>query len=249
LVNDEPIPLAAYERELARCRAGLASVGANPDECAARVLQSLIEQAVVGQSAAAAGLTVSASELEAALANIIAQQGGPEAYNAWLAANLYTDDEFQEALRRELLRAKAAAPVLSGVPTTAEQVHAQMILVADETAAQNLLAQLQSGADFASLAVQFSLDLSSRAAGGDLGWFPRGALTTPEVEEAAFALSPGETSGVIQTALGYCIVQTLEYDPARALSPGAEQSLKARVYRAWVEGLVAEAEVQTFVNP
>jgi len=249
LVNGEAITLTTYERELARCQAGLTNVGADPEECAARVLQSLSEQAVVEQSATAAGLTVSDSELENALTNIISQQGGPQAQAAWLAANLYSDDEFREAVRRELLRAKAAAPILASVPPTAEQVRAQMILVADEATAQNLLAQLQAGADFASLAVQFSLDLSSRAAGGDLGWFARGTLTVPEVEEAAFALPPGETSGVIQTMLGYGIVQTLERDPARNLSPSAEQALKARAYQAWIERLTAEADVQTFISP
>jgi hypothetical protein len=249
VVNGEAITLTTYEREVARCRAGLTSVGANPDECPARVWQSLLEQAVVEQAAIANGVTVGEGELDSALADLTAQQGGPEAHTAWLAANLYTADEFREALRHELLRAQAAAPILAGVPSTAEQVRAQMILVADETTAQDLLAQLQAGADFASLAVQFSLDLSSRAAGGDLGWFPRGMLTAPELEEAAFALNVGETSGVIQTALGYGIVQTLERDPARALSPDAEQMLKTRAYQTWIERLVAEADVQTFINP
>lgn len=249
VVNGEAITLTTYEREVARCRVGLTSVGANPDECPARVLQSLIEQAVVEQAAAATGLTVSEDELAHALADIMAQPGGPEAYTTWLAANLYTEDEFREALRRELLRAQVAAPILASVPTTAEHVRAQMILVADEATAQNLLAQLQSGADFASLAVQYSLDLSSRAAGGDLGWFPRGLLTAPEIEDAAFALNIGETSGVIKTVLGYGIVQTLERDPAHPLSPNAEQLLRTRAYQTWIERLIAEADVQTFINP
>lgn len=249
LVNGEPITLAEYDKEMARCRAGLASVNANPDECAARVLQSLIEQAVVEQSATANGLTVSEGEVDNALAEITTQSGGPETHTAWLAANLYTADEFRVALRDELLRAKAAAQVLASVPPTAEQVRAQMILVGDEITAQKLLTQLLAGADFASLAVQFSMDLSSRAAGGDLGWFPRGLLTTPEIEDAAFALNAGEISGVIVTGLGFAIVQTLERDPARALNPSAEQLLQTRAWQTWLERLVAEADVQTFISP
>lgn len=249
VVNGEAITLITYEREVARCQAGLTSVGANVAECPSRVWQSLLEQAVVEQAARASGLAVSEDELTTALAGILAQQGSPEAHTAWLAANLYTEDEFREAVRRELLRAQAAAAVLAEVPLTAEQVRAQMLLVADETTAQELLGQLQAGADFASLAVQFSLDLSSRAAGGDLGWFPRGTLTAPEIEAAAFALNAGETSGVIQTAFGFGIVQTLERDPARPLSPDAERLWKVRTYQAWIERLVAEADVQTFINP
>ena len=250
-VNGEPIALAAFEKEEKRCRAALreGQAGLDPADCPALALQSLIEQKVVEQAAVAAGITVSDTEVESALTQIVSDLGGPEAYLAWLAANLYTDDEFREALRRERLRAHMAEQVTAQVGDTAEQVHAQALLVADASAAQYLLEQIQGGADFASLALAYSLDLSSRAAGGDLGWFPRGGLTVPEVEEAAFALQPGETSEVIYSALGYHIVQVLERDPARPLSPGAAQALRARAYRAWLDGLLAKAAVEKFVTP
>lgn len=238
LVNGQPIFLADYEKEVARCEAG------GVTDCAARVLSGLIEQAVMEQAAQADGLSVTDDEVTAALA-----ASAPPDWAAWLSANLYTEAEYREAVRRELLRAKAAQAATARVGDTAEQVRAQMLVVADEATAQDLLAQIQSGADFAVLAVQYSLDLSSRAAGGDLGWFPRGLLTMPEVEEAAFALQPGEISGVIKSALGYHIIQTLERDPARPLSPTAAQALRAQAYQTWLTGLLAQANIQTFINP
>ncbi len=48
--------------------------------------------------------------------------------------------------------------------------------------------QLQAGADFATLAYRYD-----PLTGGDLGWFPRGVLTQPAVEEAAFSL---QTTGI-----------------------------------------------------
>ncbi len=249
IVNGETIPLAAYEVEEQRCRAGKSQAGLDPADCPALALQGLIEQAVVEQAARAAAITVSDGELEAALAQISSSLGGPEAYQAWLAANLYTDDEFRAALRRERLRVHLAEQITAQMGETVEQVHARALLVADEVTAQALLAQITAGADFASLAVAYSLDLSSRAAGGDLGWFPRGLLTAPEVEEAAFALQPGETSGVVHSALGYHIVQTLEHDPARPLSPGAAPALRARAYQLWLENLLAGAVIEKFVVP
>jgi parvulin-like peptidyl-prolyl isomerase len=248
-VNGEPITLAAFEQEEQRCRAGKTQAGLDPADCPALALQSLIEQRVVEQAALAAGITVTDSEVESALSQIVSGLGGPEAYQVWLTANLYTDDEFREALRRERLRARMAEQVMAQVGGAAEQVHAQAILVGDEAAAQTLLAQIQGGADFAQLALAYSLDLSTRAAGGDLGWFPRGVLTAPEVEEAAFALQPGETSGVIRSALGWHIVQTLERDPARPLSPGAAQTLRARAYRLWLDEWLAKAVVERLVTP
>ncbi len=248
-VNGDGILLAAYQQEVERCQAGKASVGAKTDDCPASALQSLIEQKVVEQAATAAGLAVPAEELETARAEIIQSLGGAEAYTAWLTANFYTDEEFRQALRLDRLRAKMASQVTGAVGPLAEQVHAQALVVADEATAQALLDQLRGGADFSTLALTYSLDLSSRAAGGDLGWFPRGVLTVPEVEAAAFALQPGETSEVIHSALGYHLVRVLERDPARPLSPEAEQVLRARAYQAWLEGLLAKATIEKVVSP
>ncbi len=248
-VNDEPITLAAYEQEVQRCQAGQAGAGYDGAECRAAVLQSLIEQKVVEQAAAAQGLTVAAADLDAARAQIEQELGGAEALAAWESANLYTDAEFRAALLGDLLRARLAERATANQPTTAEQVHARAILVTAEDTAQTVLAELQAGAEFATMALSYSRDLSSRAAGGDLGWFPRGLLTVSEVEDAAFALQPGETSGIVQSSLGFHIVQTIERDPARPLSPAATQALRAAAFTAWLDELVAGAAIQQLVSP
>jgi parvulin-like peptidyl-prolyl isomerase len=211
-------------------------------------LEGLVEQVVVEQAASAAGLSVTDTEVDAALVEITTELGGPGALEAWLQANLYAPDELRQALQADLLRARLAEQV-AAVGETAEQVHARAILVPAEDTAQLVLGQVQAGADFATLAVQYSRDLSSRAAGGDLGWFPRGLLAVPEVETAAFALQPGETSDVIASELGYHIVQVIERDPARALSPAASQALRAAAYAGWLEARLAEASVQRHINP
>jgi parvulin-like peptidyl-prolyl isomerase len=249
LVNGQPITLAAYEQELARCQAGQTSAGYEGAGCPAAVLQSLIEQAVVDQAAAAQGLTVSPEELEAALAQIEHDLGGLEALAAWESAQQYTADEFRAALQADLLRARLAERAIASQPDTVEQVHARAVLVTAEETAQTVLAELQAGADFATVALNYSRDLSSRAAGGDLGWFPRGILTVPEVEDAAFALQPGETSGIVQSSLGFHIVQTIERDPARPLSPAAAQVLRAAAFTAWLDELVAGAAIEQFIAP
>jgi parvulin-like peptidyl-prolyl isomerase len=243
-VNDQPITLAHYQAEVQRCE----SARAFPD-CAARVLQSLIEQAVVEQAAVASGLSVAAEEVQAEVDAVQAAQGSAEAYTGWLAANGYTDDSFREALRRDLLRARMAAAVTDSVGETSEHVRAAVILVPDEATARSLLDQLRAGADFGTLAVNNSLDLSTRVAGGDAGWFARGTLTQPEVEQAAFALQPGETSDVIRAELGYYIVRVLERDPVRALSPAARQTLLTRAYELWLSEAMAQATIERLINP
>lgn len=244
-VNGQAILLGEYQREVERCQAGKS----DPTNCPVIVLQNLIEQKVVEQAALTSGIALSEADVEAELQRITDQLGGLEAYQAWLTANLYTDDEFRLALRRDRLRTQMADQVTANIGEQAEQVHARELLVADETMAQDLLTQIKGGKDFAELAVIYSIDLSSRIAGGDLGWFPRGLLTVPEVEQAAFTLQPGETSEVIHSVLGYHIVQTLEHDPVHPLSPGARQALLNRIYQSWLERQLADATIEKFIDP
>jgi peptidyl-prolyl cis-trans isomerase C len=242
-VNGQDITLAAYKRELVRCQDGKTSAGVDPKDCPAAVMGQLVEQAVVEQAAAADEITVAPSDVDAALNKITTGLGGPGALNDWLTANHYAAAEFRGALQADLLRARMVDKVAAGVGPNAEQVHAREILVYSATTADEVLTQLKAGADFATLAINYSRDFSSRAGGGDLGWFPRGVLTVPEVEQAAFSLQPGQTSGVIHSALGYHIIQVLERDSQRPLSPVAEQALRASTFAAWLDAQVEKAAV------
>lgn len=247
-VNGQDITLDAYDRELARCRAGDTEAGVDPQVCPAAVMAQLIKQAVVEQAAAAAGIGVAPAEVDAALNKITTNLGGPGALDAWLTADKYQASEFRDALQADLLRARMLDQVVAAVGPNAEQVHAREILVTSQATADAVLAQLQSGADFATLAIQYSRDLSSRAGGGDLGWFPRGVLTVPEVEQATFALQPGQTSAIIHSILGYHIVQVLDRDPQRPLSPAARQTLRATALSTWLDAQVAKATVVKHIN-
>ena len=70
-----------------------------------------------------------------------------------------------------------------------------------------LLAELtKAPAKFADLARKNSDDPGSAANGGDLDFFARGAMVKP-FEDSAFALKPGEISGVVESDFGYHIIQ------------------------------------------
>ena len=248
-VNGQDIALAVYNRELTRCQDGKAKAGVDAKDCPAAVMEQLIEQAVVEQAAVAEGITVAPSDVDAALNKVSTSLGGPAALNDWLSANHYEAAEFRAALQADLLRARMVDKVTAGVGPNAEQVHAREILVNSADTADTVLTKLKAGADFATLAIQYSRDLSSRAGGGDLGWFPRGVLTVPEVEQAAFSLQPGQTSEVIHSALGYHIIQVLERDPQRPLSPAAEQALRSSTFAAWLDAQVEKAVIVKHLNP
>ncbi len=87
-----------------------------------------------------------------------------------------------------------------------DMVKASHILVETMEIAEEVLSQLKDGADFAELAMEYSLDPGSGAAGGDLGWFGRGIMV-PEFEEAAFSLEPGEISEPVESSFGFHIIK------------------------------------------
>ncbi len=74
------------------------------------------------------------------------------------------------------------------------------------TLAQDLLAQLRAGADFAELAQAHSKDPGSADMGGDLGWMEQSAFVKP-FADAAFELEVGGLSEPVQTEFGYHLIQ------------------------------------------
>ncbi len=240
----------SLQRELARFEAGQAALGfevSDPAGYQQQVLDLLIEQELIRQEAARQGISVSDEAVDAEINSMI-QESGQDYFNAWLASNYYTLDEFREVIRLDLITSQLVAPIAQSVPSVAEQVHARHILVNSQAQADEILGRLMAGEDFAALAAQYSVDVTTRANGGDLGWFPRGGLLVPEVEEVAFSLQPGQTSGVVATAWGFHIVQTLEYDPNREVAPETLQRLVEKAIEEWRLGLRNGASIQQFVS-
>jgi len=145
-----------------------------------------------------------------------------------------SEADYRRTIEADLLSSKLQDLFASRVPTTEEQVHARHILVETEEEAQTVLARLEAGEDFVSLAKELSTDESTREDGGDLGWLPRGVMV-PEFEEAAFALQPGETGDIVQTSFGYHIILVEERDPDRELEPSFLERRRASALSEWLE--------------
>lgn len=130
---------------------------------------------------------------------------------------------------------------------SAPLIHIREIVVQDKTLATHLLEQLHSGASFALLAQQYSLDPPQyRDQGGDLGWVAQGQMPT-EWDDVAFSLAPDQMSEVFQAHSQYFIIQMMDkprYDVIlfNELSPSANviaaHYLQQQQFNQWLSGQI-----------
>jgi peptidyl-prolyl cis-trans isomerase C len=255
------------------------------DQVYRQMMDQLIGYRLLAQASSARGLTVTDGEVDARLGQIRQQFPNEQAFLAALGQQKMTVDKLRAQTRLQMQVARMIDTEIAPKVSVAdkdigafyeqnkdkfnepEAVHVSHILIRLPSApdagarakaraqAADLLKQLKGGADFAVLARQFSQDQGSAANGGDLGFVPKGQ-TPPAFEKVAFALKPGQLSGVVETQFGYHIVKCMEHRPARQVplaeaSPRISQFLteqqRQQKTAALVEGLKAKAKVEVLI--
>ena len=231
-VNGEGITSAEFDAEIQRYVAAQTALGNPIDQAVAEnsVVDDFIVQLLLAQSARTNGYVLDEAGLQARIDSLVSSLGGADALSAWENAHGYSDQTLRSALKRAGEAAWMRDRIISNVPSTAEQVHVQQILLYNQETAQNFLLQLNGGADYEELALR--ADPLTR---GDLGWLPRGYLLNKQIEDVAFGLDVGQYSDVIITDVGFHIVKVLARDPARPLSPDAYLTLQEQALKNWVE--------------
>jgi peptidyl-prolyl cis-trans isomerase C len=81
--------------------------------------------------------------------------------------------------------------------------------------AEAALLRLNKGEDFTKLATELSEDPISAPKGGELAPITFGKTNSEEFEKAAFALKPGEVSGIVATSYGFHIIRLDERQEKR----------------------------------
>ena len=240
-VNGEGITYPEFDAEVARYTAAQTALGKTVSSADATdaVVQDFVAQMLLAQSAHANGYTLDDAGLQARIDSLAAQVGGAEALSKWQSEHGYSEQAFRSALRRAAESAWMRDRIISNVPSTAEQVHVQQILLYNLETAQSFLLQLNGGADFDELALR--ADPQTR---GDLGWVPRGYLLNRQVEDIVFGLEAGQYSDVVTTDVGFHILRTLARDPSRTLSPDAYLALQELALRNWIEEQKGQADVK-----
>lgn len=227
-----------------------------------QVLESLIDEKIVNQKAEELEIEITDEEIDAAVQteidNLIEQYGSEDTLNQMLAQNGMSLDALKNDMRESMPMRLKAKKILGDELNPSEEdisknfeenfansIRASHILVETREEAEDLLAQLKDGADFAELAKEHSTD-GSAASGGDLQYFTEDKMV-PEFSEVAFSLEEGEISDVVESEFGFHIIKvtdkpTLEEQTEMITSTLIDQNLQGR-YKSWLEELRAEADI------
>jgi peptidyl-prolyl cis-trans isomerase C len=206
------------------------------------VLDDLIARQLLAQAARAGGFVLDEATFDQRFSAVVEGAGGQEAFDAWLAAQGYTAEQFRRELALEIEAGWMRAQITDAIPMSAEQVEARQILLTELFQAERLFDQLQGGTPFEQIVIN-----NDPQRLGTLGWFPRGYLLQPEVEEAAFVLQPGEFSQIIETSLGFHIIEVLNRDADRALTPQARLALQMKALDEWLAAQRSQAAIEVLL--
>ncbi|MGB9798837.1 MAG: peptidylprolyl isomerase [Thermanaerothrix sp.] len=243
-VNGVGITLREFDAERQRLRAAAEALGQVLDASTERekLVNEFVNELLLAQAAYASGYQDDETVLETKISALKTTLGGEVAWQQWLTAHGYSEADYRQALARALAAAWQQDQIIEAVPQTTEQVHVRQILTRDQFTAEAYYRQLQAGGDFDTLAFQID-----PVTGGDLGWFPRGYMTRPELEAAVFALEPGQFTPVIQTDLGFHILKLIARDPQRPLSVDARRVLQHQALQQWLDERRQTAEIEIWV--
>lgn len=113
--------------------------------------------------------------------------------------------------------------------------------------AEEILAKIKDGEDFAKLAKEYSEDPGSAANGGDLGYFGKGQMVQ-EFEDAAFSLNKDEVSDIVESQFGYHIIKVTDkkqgQTPFEEVKEDIVQTLKQQELTKNVEEIINNAKIE-----
>ena len=218
IVNEEGIRLSDYEDEIQRYNAALVQMEKEPGDLETEniVLQSMIDTVLLAQAARGNGYTLDKGSFENRISTLIIDAGGETQFQQWLEDNFYSQESFQRLYQLDLEAVWMRDKIIGEVPLREEQIRARQILVSSRTLAEDIYRQLENGIEFDYYAWGYD-----QLSGGELGWFPRGYLILPQIEDAVFNLQPGEYTEVIESIYGFHIVEVMDRELDRQLTQDA----------------------------
>ena len=228
---------------------GTPAVGGNPLD----VLRTMVEDELIRRAAARFGTQVSDADVDDALRRRFVagytsanagderiEQEFQEAYGRFLTRGRVDEGEYRDLVRVQILREGMKRELGNRIARVTEQVEvAWIVLPTDFEEVGNVVALLQAGESFESLASSLNTDLffTDPSRPGYVGWVPRGAF--PELDNHLFHESavPGELSGPVYLRTGIYLIGIMSGPAVREIdNEKMLEQLRGRALQTWIEG-------------
>ena len=207
-----------------------------PSSVRQQIIDTLTEQQVIMKGAEELGIKVEDSEVDDSINNMKSNYENDEAWNKALEQAGFTEDSYRETVKESLYEQKVGehfqeqAQITDEDIVTSAQTYASyyngakrsshILIGVDDTSneqamaeatakAQDLIAQINAGADFAELAKANSTDTSSAQNGGDVGWDQLNSFVT-EYTDALANLELNQVSDPVTSQYGVHIIKVTD---------------------------------------
>ena len=196
----------------------------------------LIEEALLLQFADERSVTASEDDVRAEIASRLGIEADDVNFDARLEEELtrtgLSKEQYTDLARGDVLLEGMRESFILDVADSLPSVNYRQIQVADQETADDLLAQLDEGADFATLAAENSLDTTSSEDGGEIGWVPEGVLDD-SAESILFGLEVNEIT-TFATGTDVFIYEVLEKSESQEVAEDHRITLGNAVYLDWL---------------
>ena len=248
------------------------------------LLENLIERELLYQESQKSGIKVDKKKIDGQLLVLKKRFPNEKEYKNALSTMKISENEIKDQIKRklsinQLIDTKIAQKVVvtdeeskafynanPNLFKQPEQVRASHIFIKVEAGAdeqqkaqalkkiKEVQKKLKDGQDFATLAKEYSEDETSKAKGGDLGYFTHGQMVKP-FEDAAFGMQPNEVSKIVETPFGYHLIKVYDKKPQKILAYGeikgllAEHMRKEKIEKEaakYIAELMKDAKIEKF---
>jgi parvulin-like peptidyl-prolyl isomerase len=235
------------------------------------VLQNLVQNEILIQSAPRFGVTISEVELDQHIRELVlrrpssdpeqAEREFKELYSGYLNAIQLSEDEHRDTIRRSMTRERLVQFMSESVPRVAEQVRVYRAVMLEgqefdimeekyEFATEQATTPDDYIAAFREVVREFSRDdRDTVRKNGELGWVPRGILE--DYDEVLFNLEVGQLSARqpdFDNPKVFFYFMIADKEEARDLSDEHWNELKSKALTRWVNERREEFDVFSALN-
>lgn len=212
-----------------------------------QIIEKMVENELYYQEAVRTGIKMPEDQLAREKQYIIGKTGGPRGFDIWLSKNGVSAGQYWallergwliNALQKREIDDKSAvsdqearayyekkkktffrpeARRISEISFSVDPAAPDSVWQQKEKYAEGILDKIRKGADFGTMAWDYSED-DWRVKEGDRGIVHQGTLEDEDYEKQIFQLKEGQISGVIKTLYGYNIVKVTQIIPPQQLS-------------------------------